>query len=188
MTHAHRFLFLSLILAVFAAAGCASRPDEALKLAQQAMEQAKQVEALDFAPADWKSAQKAWDDAQIALKDQKYADAAGHLRTARSRFEKAATIAKAKREDVRKEVNMLQNAANKRIASLREEVDSTRISAKAKRDLSDGLREVEVAVEKVNTAVLNEQLVLARTSGQSALEKLNEVEKKVAAVSKRPMY
>lgn len=175
--------FLAVFLVVFFL-GCASRPDEALRLAQQAMEQAKQEQASDFASGDWKSAEKAWNDAQTALKNQRYGEAAAFLTTSKSRFEKAATIAKAKREEVRKEVMAVQNAANRRLSGLRDEIASLRISARAKRDLDEAFRDVESSVDKLNTEMLNEQLVQARSSGQIAQQKLTEVEKKVASASK----
>jgi hypothetical protein len=179
--------FSVLFLAVFFF-GCNSRPDEALKLAQQAMEQARQEQAGEFASGDWKSAEKAWNDAQTALKNQRYGEAAALLTTSKSRFEKAGTIAKAKREEVRKEDMAMQNAANRRLSVLRDELNSIRVSPRAKSDLVNAFRDVESIVDKLNTEMLNEQLVQARSSGQNALRKLTEVEQKVASVTKTPIY
>jgi hypothetical protein len=179
--------FSALFLVVFFL-GCASRPDEALRLAQQAMEQAKQEQASEFASGDWKSAEKAWNDAQTALKNQRYGEAAALLTTSKSRFEKAVTIAKAKREEVRKEAMAVQNAANRRLSGLRDEINSIRVSARAKRDFDEAFRGVESIVDKLNTEMLNEQLVQARSSGQIALQKLTEVEKKVTSVSKTKVH
>jgi small-conductance mechanosensitive channel len=189
MRNLHHFSteFSALFLVVFFL-GCASRPDEALKLAQQAMEQAKQEQASEFASGDWKSAEKAWNDAQTALKNQRYGEAAALLTTSKSRFEKAGTIAKAKREEVRKEVMAMQNAANRRLSVLRDEINSIRVTARAKRDLDEAFRDVESIVDKLNTEMLNEQFIQAKSSGQIALRKLTEVEKKVASVSKTPIY
>jgi hypothetical protein len=169
-------------------AGCASRPEEGLKLAQKAMDEAKLEQAADFAPADWKSAQKAWDDAQGALEKQRYADAASLLTTSRSRFEKARTIAKAKREQARNEISLLQTAVNKRLGLLRNELDSGAIPGRALRELKESFRKVEIAVDTFNTEMLNDQLISARSNGQKAMEELQALEKKVAAFDKRLVF
>jgi hypothetical protein len=189
MRSPHRFsTMIGMPFVVVFFLSCSSRPDEALTIAQQAMEQAKEEQASEFAPGDWKSAEKAWNDAQTALKNQRYAEAAGLLVTSRIRFEKARTISKAKREEIRKEVTALQSAANKRLSGLRAEVDSLKISAKARRDLDEALRALDSVVDTLTTEVLNDQIVQARSSGQTAMQKLAEIERKVASISKKPMF
>lgn len=177
----------AVLFLVVSSLSCASRPDEAIKLAQTAMEEAKQEEASDFAPGDWKSAQKAWDDAQTALAKQRYSEAATLLTTSKSRFEKARTIAKAKREDVRKEVSVMQNAVNMRFSALKNGITVSKLSGKSMKDLNDSCQDVEAAIDKFNAEVLNDKLIQARPSGQAALHKLNEVEKKLASLTKRPI-
>ena len=114
---------LSILLAVLGSGwflGCASRPEEAIREAQQAMDEARAVQAPNFAPGDWKSAQDAWDAAQAALAKQSYGQASSHLMQAKSRFEKARNIARAKRDDVKKEVGTLQSAVNKRFSAAKD--------------------------------------------------------------------
>jgi superfamily I DNA and RNA helicase len=174
------------MLLVVSSLGCASRPDEALKLAQTAMEQAKQEQAADFAPSDWKSAQKAWDDAQAALARQRNSEAAALLTTCKIRFEKARAISKAKRDDVRKEVSLMQSTVNTRFSALKDSVSKSRLTGKAQKDLTQSCQDVETAIDKFNTEVLSDQLIQARTSGQVALGKLNEAERKLIQLTKGP--
>ncbi len=166
---------------------CSSMPDEELKLAQQAMDQAKKEEGAVFASADWTSAEKAWNEAQESLKNQLYADARSHLSTSRSRYEKALKIAKANREDVRQQVMAVQTAAGKRLSVLREELSSLKIPARSQKEMSDSVRDLQSMVDKLNTELLNDQIAQARSSGQIAMQKLSEVEKKVAAIGKKPV-
>jgi hypothetical protein len=173
------FSALLVVLLIASCLGCASRPDEALKAAQTAMENAEHEHAADFAPGDWKSAQEVWTEAQAALAAQRYSEAAALLATSKSRFEKAGTIAKAKRDDVRQEVTLVQHTANTRLGALKQTVDAKRLSGRAQRDLAQALKDAEESIEKLNTEVLNDQLLMARTSGQTALERLNDVEKKL---------
>ena len=175
-------IFLSGLLVLLLIAfcpGCASRPDEALNAAQTAMENAEQEHAADFAPGDWKSAQEAWTSAQAALSAQRYSEAAALLATSKSRFEKAGTIAKAKRDDVRKEVTLIQHTANTRLSALKQHIAAKRLSARAQKDLEQAFKDAETSIETLNTEVLNDQLIQARASGQTALAKLNDVEMKL---------
>ncbi|HYK87863.1 MAG TPA: hypothetical protein VE398_03790 [Acidobacteriota bacterium] len=173
-------------LPIISMLGCASRPDEALKLAQTAMEEAKQEQAADFATADWKSAQKAWDDAQAALARQSYSEAAALLTTCRSRFEKARNISKAKRGDVRKEISLMQSTVNARFSVLKDHISKFKLSGKTQKELSQSCQDVETAIDKFNSEALNDQLIQAKSSGQAALEKLNQVEKRVGSLTKGP--
>jgi hypothetical protein len=166
--------------------GCSSMPDEELKLAQQSMDQAKKEEAAVFASGDWTSAEKAWNEAQTSLKNQRYSDAKSHLSTARSRFEKALKIAKANREAVRQQVMTVQTSAGKRLSVLREVLASSKIPARSQKEMSDSVRDLESMVDKLNTELLNDQIAQARSSGEIALQKLGEVEKKMAATGKKP--
>ena len=187
MKYIHRCVaaFGALLPVVFCLS-CASRPDEAIKLAQTAMDEAKQVQASDLAPGDWKVAQKAWDDAQEALSKQQYPRAASLLATAKSRFGKAQAIAKANGEAVGKEVNALQNTVNKRLTSLRSSLATTRASSRTMADLKQICQEAESASSKFNDEVLGGQLIKARASGQAALQKLQAAEKLLLSASKRP--
>ncbi len=185
MKHLQRFTAgLSALLLVLSTLSCASRPDEALKLAQAAMEQARQEQAADFAPSDWKSAQKAWDDAQAALAKQRYSEAAALLTTCKSRFEKAKTISKAKRDDARNEVSVLQNAVNTRFNVLKDSLGKSRLSGKALKELTQSCQDLEVAVGKFNSEVLADQLIQAKSSGQAAIARLAEIEKKLGPPAK----
>jgi hypothetical protein len=166
--------------------GCSSMPDEELKLAQQAMDQAKKEEAAVFASGDWTSAEKAWNEAQTSLQNQRYTDAKSHLSTSRSRYEKALKIAKANREEVRQQVMTVQTAAGKRLSVLREELASLKIPARSQKEMADSVRDLESIVDKLNTELLNEQIAQARSSGQIAMQKLGEVEKKLASIGKKP--
>ncbi len=165
--------------------GCASRPEEAIKQAQKAMDEAKQEQAADFAPGDWKSAQAAWDEAQAALAKQSHGDAATHLVQAKNRFERARNIARAKRDDVRKDAGVLQSAVNQRFAAAKELFGSGRIKGKALNALKEPYQETEAVVEKVNGDMLNDRLLEAQTGAKAAMQKLDELQKKMASLDKK---
>lgn len=167
---------LLLILVVMFAISCASRPDAELQLAQQAMEEAQALQAADFAAADWQDANKIWDEAQTALADESYGNARALLVTAKTRFEKAASIAKSNREMVLQEVQALQTPLNQGLISLKSSVAAARLSAAARKEIEQAAGEVESAIQEFNAQMDQGELAKARISGQEAMKKLNEVQ------------
>ena len=188
MVHRKNISIVLAVLTVVWSVGCASRPEEAIKQAQKAMDEAKEVQASDFAPGDWKSAQEAWDEAQAALAKQSYGEASGHLIQAKSRFEKARNIAKANREDVKREVGTLQSAVNRRFEAVKDVFGSGKIKGKALKDLEGAYQETQKSVEKLNTDMLNDRLTDAKKEADTAMLKLNELQKQVAAVNRKLVF
>ena len=103
---------LTVLFVVTSGSACSSRPDEQIKVAEKAMEQAKEQRAEEFAQSDWANAQQVWEQAQSQLKNERYGEAGTLLLRAKSRFEKARDIAKAKRDAVLKEAQELQKAVD----------------------------------------------------------------------------
>src|SRR5512136_1477753 len=109
MTYETRSLLMSGVLFLLVCAACSSYPKEQLQQAQAAMDEALKHQPEVYATADWRDAQKAWNDAQALLSQQSYGQAAPLLVTAKTRFAKAGQIAKEKREAVLKEVTEAQH-------------------------------------------------------------------------------
>ncbi len=66
---------LTVLFVVTSGSACSSRPDEQIKVAEKAMEQAKEQRAEEFAQSDWANAQQVWEQAQSQLKNQRYGEA-----------------------------------------------------------------------------------------------------------------
>jgi hypothetical protein len=183
-----RYPVILAVLALGWFVGCASRPEEAIKQAQKAMDEAAAVQASQFAPGDWKSAQDAWDEAQKALSSQRYGEASGHLMQAKSRFEKARNVARSKRDVMKNEVGTLQGAVNRRFEAVKEVFGSGKIRGKALKELDASYQDLQKSVEEMNTDMLNERFLEAKKKAEGVVLQLNELQKKVAVVDKKLIF
>jgi hypothetical protein len=172
---------LSVLLLVLASISCASSPDAELQLVQTAMEEAQAQQAADFAAADWQDAMQVWNEAQTALADQSYSNAKALLITAKIRFEKVGSIAKAKRESVLQEVQILQTTLNKGLDSLKSSIATSRFSPNRRKEFDEAAKEVEFTIMQFNAEMDKGDIARARISGQEAIKKLNEVQLKLAS-------
>jgi hypothetical protein len=167
--------------------GCASYPEEQLKQAQAAMDEALKHQPEVFAAGNWQDAKKAWDDAQALLSQKKYGQAAPLLITAKSRFVKSGQIAKDKREVLLREVTQDQQDINARHTSLRGELAVARLSFPVRKSLEECCQRLEQQVAKLNTEIDQGDLVKARATAKETLKLVYEGQLKLeAAVKKHP--
>ncbi len=181
-------LLLCLALGVMLAltvCGCASYPEEQLKLAQTAMDQAKEQRAESFAAGNWEDAMKAWDEGQEHIKNGKYALAGPALLRAKSRFEKAAEIAAAKRDVVMKELLESQRTFNVRYAALKNDLAATRVSASLRKEMEAAFGQLDQQSEKLITEIDQGDLVKAQATVKEALGNLYQSELKMQAATKK---
>ena len=150
-----------------------------MQLAQTAMEEAQSQQAADFAAADWQDAMQVWNEAQAALANQSYSNAKALLITAKTRFEKVGSIAKAKRDSILQELQPLQATLNKGLESLQSSIASSRLSAGIRKEVDDAAGAVKAAIMQFNAEMDKGDVAKARTSGQDALKMLNEVQLKL---------
>ena len=172
---------LTVLFVVTSGSACSSRPDEQIKVAEKAMEQAKEQRAEEFAQSDWANAQQVWEQAQSQLKNQRYGEAGTLLLRAKSRFEKARDIAKAKRDGVLKEVQGLQKAIDLRYKTLKTDVETkgAKLSPTRKKSLEDSFKDIDKGIEKVQTDTEPAEYSQARTSAQTTIRQVFEAEKQL---------
>ncbi len=172
---------LTVLLLVASGSACSSRPDEQMKLAEKAMEQAKEQRAEEFAQSDWANAQRVWEQAQSQLKNERYGEAGTLLLRAKSRFEKARDIAKAKRDAVLKEAQELQKAVDLRYKALKTDVEGNvaKLSPARKKSLEDSFKDIDKGIEKVQADIKAGEYSRARTTGQTAIRRVFEAEKEL---------
>lgn len=175
----HRISFLFILYLAVSSVGCSSRPDAELKLALEAMEQAKGQHAAEFAAAEWKSGEEAWEQAHALLAKESYSQARMQLLRAKSRFEKARDIAKAKRDVVLKDVQGIQKEIDRRYQALKDGVGSSgaRLSAARKKSLEDAFREIDRGLEKMKAEIQQGEYNDARNSAQTTARWLYEAER-----------
>ncbi len=167
-------LCLSLALACF---GCAGRPEEQLQQAQKALDLAKEEHAEEFAPAEWKNAQEAWDQAQTALTQGQYSSAYTTLVRAKSRLERAHTIAKGRRDIVRQEVEQMQAMLQERYTTLKTDVAaSKRISGPIRKKLEASYEGINQVIEKLRSQINQGDYTPAKKTAESASQQVYDAE------------
>jgi hypothetical protein len=185
MTYVPRCLFVSGVLFALICIGCASYPEEQLKQAQAAMDEALKHQPEVFAAGNWQDAKKTWDDAQALLSQQKYGQAAPLLITAKSRFIKAGQIAREKRGAILQEVTQAQQDINLRHVDLRSELAAARLSAPVRKSLEECCQRVQQQVEKLNTEIGQGELLKAQATAKETLKLVYEGQLKMEAATKK---
>jgi Domain of unknown function (DUF4398) len=173
-----------LTLAVY---GCSSRPDEQLALAQKAMDQAKEQRAAELAPSEWRNAEDAWQKAQALISSQSYGEAQTLLIRAKSRFERARDIAKSKRDDLRKEVQGMENTIDLRYKSLKDNIIRAKLTPPRKQSLTDSCADIDKNIDKIKAEMEQGEYPRARETAQATLRQVFEAEKALLSyVGKKP--
>ena len=159
--------------------GCGSRPEEQLALAQKAMDQAKEQRAAEFAPAEWRNAEDAWQKAQALLASESYGEAQTLLVSAKSRFERAHDIAKSKRDDIRKEIQGMEGTIDLRYKSLKENISRAKLTSARKQGLTDSCAAIDKNIDKIKSEMEQGNYSRARETAQATLRQVYEAEKEL---------
>ncbi len=187
MTYLSRCILASGVFFALVCIGCASYPEEQLKLAQAAMDETLKYQPEVFAATDWRDAKKTWDDAQALLSQQKYGQAASLLVTAKSRLAKAGQIASKNREVVLREVTNAQQDITTRHASLKSQLASLRLSSPVRKSLEECCLQVEQQIAQLNSEVEQGQIDKAQATAKETLKLVYEGQVKMeTAAKKRP--
>jgi hypothetical protein len=160
------------LLLILACYGCASRPDEQLKLAGEAMKQAADMYADQYAPGEWKGAKELWDQAQDQLAKEQYAAAAESLLRAKTRFLKARDVAQTERESMLKQVKDIQANIGERYAAFKANANPAR-----KKELQAAFADIDKRIEIVSSLTTQGDYIQAKTLGQQALQAIDYNEK-----------
>ena len=182
-----RSLFVFGVLLALICIGCASYPEEQLKQAQAAMDEALKHQPDVFASGNWQDAKKAWDDAQALLSQKKYGPAASLLVTAKSRLSKAGQIAKDKRESVLQEVTQIRQDITVRHAGLRSDLAAAHLSGPVRKNLEECCQQLDDQLAKLNAEIDGGDLVKARATAKEALQFVYDGQVKLEAAIKKKL-
>jgi len=163
MKHSRIFcLLIILSLAIFLSA-CSTRPTAMIQQAEEARTEAAAEHAELFAPDDWSAAESDWKAASEKVDAKSYGEANTLLLKAKTRYDKAKSLAKGKRETAEKDLAAAQTTANIRLKKdLKENPAVQRLSAARKSALDGIVKEIEDSISKVTTLVQNGQYEEAR--------------------------
>jgi hypothetical protein len=170
------------VVLLLASYGCGSGtpPQEEQKAAQQAMEQAKSVQADKLALVDWGNAAQAMADADKSIKINRYGDAKMFYTRAKSRFEKTYTVAKAKYDDLLRQADENQIQISTRYARIKAQLASGRIPAKTKRDLEATCAEFEKSLAEIDKSRSSGNAIKAKLDSDDLLKRVYATETSLA--------
>lgn len=148
---------LSVLMIAFSAiflSACSTRPTEMIDKTQEARKEAVAEHAQLFAPDEWNAAESDWASASEKLDAESYSEAYNLLLKAKTRYDKAKSLARNKREAADKQIADSQNTARIRLKlDLTDNPAAGRLSAARKKELDAIVKEIEGSIEKV-TALL----------------------------------
>ena len=178
MTTSRRFpLLLSLVFALLSF-GCASRPETEINSATKSKQMAEEQRASEFAPTELQAAKETWDQAQAALQKEDYSQAQTLLQKARSRYDKAHEVAKAKRDRILKDAKGLMDATDARYKILKDkfEADKEKIPAATKKEIEDAFVEIDKGVADAKAKLDKGDYNDARTAANNTMRLVYDAE------------
>jgi hypothetical protein len=167
-------------VAVLAFCGCSGSAKIEMTEARDAMEHAKKLNADKLAATDFQQAQQAWDNAETADREGKTGKAKVLFTSAKIFFDKAADIAKSRKDALSRELGDMQIMIGKNFDQVEMDLSRNSLSSKRRSQVMAIVSEVEkdnvsiseleaqgdlvkaVAMAKdVQTKIYHAQLILA---------------------------
>jgi len=159
-------------------------PEEQLKVATEAYNQAMEQRAEQYAPSEWKSAKEIWDLANDQLAKQNYSTAATSLTTAKARFNKARDVAKAERESILTQVQDLQKNIAANYAAFKTAMTPAKQAGAAKKEFLAACDDVDKRIVQIEDQVKQGDYAGAKTNAQGALQAIDYNHKKLVGGAK----
>ncbi len=162
---------VGLLLALLALNACSVQPPvEEPKLAQQAMDQAKTVQADKLASLDWGNAMSKFKDAELMVKRNRFSDAKTFYLQSKTRFENAYKIAKERRDGLTKEVDEARATIDSNYTKVK--VQLLKVRGKKKKDAEAACAEIEKSITDLDQAVKEGDIIKAKLMSKDILEKI----------------
>ena len=134
-------------------AACSGRPEAQISRTEQALQQAQEERAQEFAPEEWGPAEEAHSKAQTMLEQKKWGEASARLLKAQSGFQKARDVAKRKRADFIRDIQSTQGTAEDRYKTIQEfyKANLSRIPSARRKGLEDTCKGIDEKLAKVTS-------------------------------------
>ena len=165
-----------LVLLAFCACGAGGSAEVEKKQAEQSMDEAKNLHADGLAPRDFEQAQKAWDHAQAADKAGKTGTAKVLFSSAQIYFAKAASIAKAKQEDLSRQLNAMEAMISSNLGQVISDLSTMHLSGKQQSQVRAIVSEVEKSNDSINRLTTQGDLLKAVAAAKAVQTKIYEAQ------------
>ena len=165
--------YISLTLAVLLAAyGCSGSAKVEMTEARDAMEHAKKFNADKLAATDFQQAQQAWDNGQVAEKEGKTGKAKVLFTSAKIFFDKAADIAKSRKDALSRELGDMQVMIGKNFDQVEMDLSRNTLSSRQRRQVMEIVSEVEKDNDSIEELVTQGDLVRAVATAKDVQTKI----------------
>jgi hypothetical protein len=170
-----RFLLGFGILASIAFCGCQANPQQEIKVAQRAMEEAKDFHSEELAATEWKEAMQAWEEAQAALKKGDHPK--DYFQKARSLFVKTIAAAQTRGAAMDKEINEVQKTINESYLRVKAALNKGPAKPKIQKELKPLLDEVAIDSSSVKDLIMHSDYTQAIAKVYDTKKKMLNIEK-----------
>jgi len=157
-----------IVLASLVLAACSTMPVDELKMAGDAMNNANNVEASEYATHEWKRAEMQRQEANALIHMGRYSEARTVLVEAIASYKEAQAKAKERVEGLQVEIKALQSSAETELKKIEEASESSKVKPSVRRRLEAALPRLDEKISAMNAAFDAGKYSLARTDGAEA--------------------
>jgi hypothetical protein len=174
MKNSIRFFIGISLLASIAFYGCQANPQQEIKAAQRAMEEAKDFHSEELAATEWKEAMQAWEEAQTALKKGDHPKE--YFQKAKAQFEKTIVAAQARGSVMEKEIDEVQKTINESYLRTKAALSKGKIKPKIQKELKPLLDEVAIDSSSVKDLIMHSDFTQAMAKVYDTQKKMRDAE------------
>ena len=183
MKSSTRFFVGCSLLMLIACYSCTPSSEAEMNAAQQAMDKAQSLHADDLAASNWSDAMQVWEQGQAAVKQGKSAKTL--FIRAKSRFDKAAAIAKSQGDTLSQEVSDMQVRIGERVSNLKAALLKGRMSSKIQKQIQSVVAEVDQGVVSLESLMSQGDFLKARNLAREIQGKIYNAE--LIMAGKKPL-
>jgi hypothetical protein len=171
-------------------AACSGRPEPQISRTEQALQQAKEERAQEFAPKNWGPAEEAYNQAQTMLTQKKWREATTLLLKAQAGFQKARDVAKVKRASFMRDVQSTHGTAEDRCKELKEfyKANLSSIPSAKRKELEDTYKGFDEKLAKVTSQLGQGQYRDAKLLAEATLRELWEAQEKLEKLTGKKIH
>jgi hypothetical protein len=155
--------------------GCTSKPIDELKMVSVAMDQARSVEASEYAPYDWDRARMQWEEAIIFSQMGRYGEARDVLIEAIGNFNTARDKAQRRVESLKIEINALQSTAETELKKLEQAGVSPKAKPPVRETIDRAIPHIEEKIATMNADYDAKEYLQSRMAGQEAMRYIRDL-------------
>ena len=144
-------------------------------MAGTAMDEARLVEATEYAPLDWDRARMQWEEARALIQMGRFGEARSVLTEAAGKFNISKDKAKRRLESLKLEIAALKSNTQIELKKIEQDSESARLKASTKRRLEAALPRIDEIISSMNSAFDAQEYLRSRMAGQDALRYMQDL-------------